>query len=117
VQTDVNSSGGKWISLNATGAGSWMEFTTPTINAGTYSLSMMWKGNTSRGITDFSVDGTTVGGTLDQYSSSQTYPTTTIGTVTFGSTGTHKVRMHVAGKNSASSSYQLSADKFTFTAQ
>jgi hypothetical protein len=78
---------------------------------------MMWKGNTTRGITDFSVDGTTIGGTLDQYSSSQTYPTTNIGTLTFSSAGTHKIRMHVVGQNAASTGFQLSADKFTFTAQ
>jgi len=117
VQTDANSSGGKWIQLNATGTGSWMEFTTGTVNAGTYSVSMMWKGNTSRGITDFFVDGVQLGGTLDQYSSSQTYPTTAFGTVTFSTAGTHKIRMHVTGKNSASSNYYLSADKFTFTSQ
>jgi hypothetical protein len=117
VQSDANSSNGQWISLDATGTGSWMEFTTGTVQAGTYSISMKWKGNTSRGITDFFVDGTQLGGTLDQYSSTQTYPTTTFGTRTFSSAGTHKIRMHVTGKNSASTSYQLSADKFTFTAQ
>jgi hypothetical protein len=117
VQTDANSSNGQWISLNATGTGSWMEFTTGTVNAGTYSVSMMWKGNNSRGITDFFVDGAQVGGTLDQYASGQTYPTTTFGNVTFGSSGTHKIRMHVTGKNSSSAGYVLSADKFTFTAQ
>src|SRR5262249_54991131 len=117
VQTDANSSNGQWIQLNATGTGSWMEFTTGTVQAGTYSISMEWKGNTSRGITDFFVDGTQLGGTLDQYSSTQTYPTTTFGTRTFSSAGTHKIRMHVTGKNSSSSGYVLSADKFTFTAQ
>jgi len=94
-----------------------MEFTTPTINAGSYSFSMMWKGNTSRGITDFFIDGVQIGGTLDQYSSTQTYPTTVVGNITFGTAGTHKIRMHVVGKNSASSAYTTSADKFTFTAQ
>lgn len=117
VQTDSKSSNGEWIELAATGTGQWMEFTTPSIDAGTYQLSMMWKGNTTRGIAGFSVDGTSLGSTLDQYSSSQTYPTTVIGTLTFSSTGPHKVRLTVTGKNSASSAYQLSADKFTFTAQ
>jgi len=78
---------------------------------------MMWKGNTTRGITDFFVDGVQLGGTLDQYSSTQTYPTTTFGTKTFSSAATHKIRMHVTGKNGSSTGYGLSADKFTFTAQ
>ena len=38
-------------------------------------------------------------------------------TSTFTSAGTHKIRMHVVGKNASSTSFQLSADKFTFTAQ
>jgi hypothetical protein len=117
VQSDVNSSNGQWIELMGTGTSQWMEFTTGTVQAGTYSISMKWKGNTTRGITDFFVDGTQVGGTLDQYSSAQSYPTTTFGTRTFSSAGTHKIRMHVTGKNSASGGFQLSADKFTFTAQ
>jgi hypothetical protein len=117
LQSDANASGGTWVQLNATGTGSWMEFTTGTVQAGTYSISMMWKGNNNRGITDFFVDGTQLGGTLDQFSSTQTYPTTTFGTRTFSTAGTHKIRMHVTGKNASSSGFVLSADKFTFTAQ
>ena len=41
------------------------------------------------------------------------YPTATWGTVTFSSSGSHKFRLTVTGKNSASSSYVLSADQFT----
>jgi hypothetical protein len=117
IQSDANSSGGKWVSLDAENTGSWMEFTTPSMTAGTYQLSMMWKGNTTRGIAGFAIDGAAVGGALDQYSSAQTYPTSVLGTVTFGSAGTHKIRLSGTGKNSASSSYILSADKFIFTAQ
>jgi len=115
LQSDVKSSGGTWVQLNATATGQWMEFAIPSVPAGTYKLAMMWKGNTSRGISDFFVDGMQVGGTLDQYSATQIYPTTAIGTVTFSSTTTHTIRMHVTGKNSASSGFVLSADKFSFT--
>jgi Carbohydrate binding module (family 35) len=117
TQTDANSSNGLWVSLDAENTGSWIEFTTGTVQAGTYSVSMKWKGNNNRGVTDFFVDGVQLGGTLDQYSSTQTYPTTTFGTKTFSSSGTHKIRMHVVSKNSSSAGYILSADKFTFTAQ
>jgi hypothetical protein len=113
LQSDVNSSGGTWVQLAATATGQYIEFTTPSIAAGTYQLQMMWKGNTSRGILNVKVDGTQVGGTLDQYASTQTYPTTTFGNVTFSAGGTHKIRLTVTGKNSSSSAYNLSADKFT----
>jgi len=114
VQTDPNASGGKWVSLDAENTGSWIEFTTPSIPAGTYSLRMSYKTNDNRGQLSMKVDGTQVGGTLDQYHAlPSTYPTATFGTVTFGSSGTHKLRLTVTGKNSASSSFVLSADKFT----
>ena len=117
VQTDANSSGGKWVELAGNSVGDYINYTLPSIPAGTYQLKMEWKGNNSRGILQLSVDGANLGATLDQYASGQTYPTTTFGNVTFGSAGTHTVRLTVTGKNSASSSYQLSADKFTFTGQ
>jgi hypothetical protein len=63
------------------------------------------------------VNGATLSGTLDQYASSASYPTATLGTVTFASTGSQLVRLVVSGKNSSSSGYTLSADKITLTAQ
>jgi hypothetical protein len=117
VQTDVNSSGGKWIELAATGTGSYIDFAIPSVAAGTYQLQMEWKGNTSRGTLQLSVDGANLGGTLDQYSANQSYPTTPFGNVIFASAGTHTVRLTVTGKNNSSSNYYLSADKFTFLVQ
>ena len=116
AQTDANSSGGHWVLLSGNSVGDNITFSIPTVQAGTYSLQMEWKGLGSRGILQFAVDGTNLGPTLDQYSSSATYPTTTFGTVTFASAGTHTIRLTVTGKNSASSGYGLSADKFVFTA-
>ena len=117
VQTDTNSSGGKWVELAGNSVGDSITFTVPNVPAGTYQLKMEWKGNNSRGILQLAVDGANVGSTLDQYASGQTYPTTTFGNVTFSTTGSHAVRLTVTGKNSKSSSYQLSADKFTFVGQ
>ena len=117
VQTDANSSGGKWVVLSGNSVGDYINYAIPSVQAGTYTLQMEWKGLGSRGILQLSVDGTNLGPTLDQYSASASYPTTTFGTVTFASTGTHTVRLTVTGKNSKSSSYQLSADKFTFVGQ
>ncbi len=117
VQTDTNSSGGKWVELAGNSTGDHIDFTVPNVPAGTYQLKMEWKGNNTRGILQLSVDGTNLGSTLDQYASGQTYPTTTFGNVTFSTTGNHDVRLTVTGKNSKSSSYQLSADKFTLVGQ
>ena len=118
VQTDANSSNGQWLELAASGTGQYMEFTTPmNLAPGTYSVRMEWKGNNNRGQLHLSVDGTQVGGTLDQYSSTQSYPTTTFGNVTFTTSATHKIRLTVSGKNSSSGGYYLSADKFSLVPQ
>jgi hypothetical protein len=122
IQTDANSSGGKWVSLDANAVGQYIEYNIgtagggagPILPAGTYQLQMKWKGNNGRGILQLAVDGTNLGPTLDQYASGQTYPTTTFGTVTFPTDDNHIIRLTVTGKNSASSGYVLSADKFTF---
>jgi hypothetical protein len=116
VETDARSSGGLWVALNATNAGSWMKLTTPVIPAGTYQVKLMWKGNSTRGIARFRVDDTALDEPLDQYSPSQTYPSATIGTVTFTTSEAHIIHMEVAGKNAASSRFGLSADRFTFVA-
>ena len=117
VQTDANSSGGKWVLLSATGTGQYIDYAIPSVAAGTYQVQMEWKGLGSRGILQLSVDGTNLGSTLDQYSSSAIYPTTTFGNVTFASTGTHTIRLKVTGKNASSSGYGLSADKFILVGQ
>jgi hypothetical protein len=114
LQTDANTSGGQWISLDSTATGQFVEFTLPSIGAGTYSVKMSYKTNTNRGILNLKVDGTQVGGTLDQYASASTYPTTTFGNVTLAA-GTHVIRLTVTGKNASSTSFVLSADKFTLT--
>jgi len=76
---------------------------------------MYWKGNTSRGILSFSLDGTVLGNNLDQYSTNQTYPIQDYGTVTFTNTGEHTIVLTAVGKNPASSAYWLSASEFLFT--
>jgi hypothetical protein len=91
--------------------------TTPSMPAGTYQVQLRYKPNTSRGQHTLTVDGVQVGGTVDQYSTSSTYVTVTLGNVTVGSTGAHTVVMTVTGKNSAASQFYITADKLTFTGQ
>ncbi len=117
VQTDTNSSGGKWVELAGKSAGNYINFTVPSVPAGTYQLQMKWKGLTNRGILQLSVDATNLGSKLDQYATGQTYPTTTFGNVTFSAAGSHAIRLTVTGKNASSKGEILSADKFTLIKQ
>jgi len=113
--TDAAASGGVRVTLNATSTGSWMQFTLPNVPAGTYTVQLAYKTNNNRGQASFQADGAAFGSTLDQYASSASYPSVNIGSVTFAATGNHTLRMTVAGKNSASSSFTLSADKIVLT--
>jgi chitinase len=113
LETDASASGGQWISLLADGTGDYIEYTLPNIPAGTYQLKLLYKAYTNRGILGLAVDGTTLGGALDQYASTATFTEVKFGVVTFASTGNHIVRLTVTGINPASTIYTLSADKFT----
>jgi hypothetical protein len=112
--SDTNASGGVVEYLNATGTGQTMTLTTPSIAAATYQVQFRYKTNTSRGQLTLKIDGTQVGGTVDEYASSASYVTTTLGSATLAA-GAHSIVLTVTGKNSSSTSYVISADSFTFT--
>lgn len=117
INADSGASNGSWVQLNATSVGEYIEFTTGSVAAGTYSVQLAYKSNTNRGQLAFAVDGATIGGPIDEYASAVSWPSPTVATVTFGSSGTHKLRLTVTGRNAASTGYLLSADKFSFVAQ
>ena len=117
ISNDANASGGVIEFLNSTAAGQTMTFTTPSMPAGTYQLQLRYKTNKTRGQHTVTVDGIQVGGTLDQYASTSTYLTATLGNVTLTSSGAHTIVMTVTGKNSAATAFYITADKFTFVGQ
>jgi MBG domain/HYR domain/Fibronectin type III domain/Carbohydrate binding module (family 35) len=117
VNPDTPASGGRWVQLNSNAAGQWMEFTTGSIPAGTWALQLTYKVNPNRGQLSLSVDGAQLGGIVDQFASGATagtFVTRLIGSVTFASAGAHTLRLTCVGRNSASTGFLLSADKFTF---
>ncbi len=116
VQTDANSSGGKWEALTATATNGnpYIEYTLANVPAGTYQLNLKYKGNTERGIIAHTVDGIPLNDSLDQYSSGQTYPEIRLGNFTFTNFGSHAVRQTVVGNNSANTKGPwASADRFS----
>ncbi|HTB81514.1 MAG TPA: chitobiase/beta-hexosaminidase C-terminal domain-containing protein, partial [Opitutaceae bacterium] len=115
--TDANASGGILEFLNSTGAGQSITFTTPNISAGTYQLQMRERTNTNRGQFTTKVDGTQIGGTIDEYAATAGYVSAMPGTVTLATSGAHTIVLTVTGKNSASSGFILCVDTFTLTPQ
>ncbi len=117
ISNDANASGGVVEFLNSTAAGQIMTFTTPSIPAGTYQIQLRYWGNVTRGQHTVKIDGTLIGATIDQYATTKTYVTVTLGTMTFSSPGTHSIAMTVTGKRSAATQFYITADKFTFVGQ
>ncbi len=114
---DAAASGGVLQFLNSDGAGDTITFTTPSIAAGTYGLTLRYKSHNNRGQHTVSVNGTSVGGTVNQYSTTQAYIDVNLGSVTLATTGSHTIQMAVTGKASASSNFVITADRFVFTPQ
>jgi hypothetical protein len=114
TQSDASASGGVVAYFNATGTGQWVEFTSSSLPAGSYQVKFQYKKNSSRGQHTVTIDGQPVGGTVDEYSSTAGYVQITVGSITLPSTGTHKIRLTVTGKNSSSGSYVLAPDSFVF---
>jgi hypothetical protein len=79
-------------------------------------VQLRYKTNTSRGQHTVKIDGIQAGGTIDQYATTSTYVTATLGNVTLG-TGAHTIVLAVTGKNSAATQFYVTADKFTLTPQ
>jgi hypothetical protein len=93
-----------------------MEFTTPSLPAGSYRFQLSYKANTNRGQAQLSIDGLAVGEPLDQYAASASFTTAVLGRVSFATAGAHVVRLSCSGRNVASSGYLVSADRLDFLA-
>jgi rhamnogalacturonyl hydrolase YesR len=114
---DTNASGGYYVTLNSGTVGNYIEFTLSNVPAGTYHLKLVFRSNSNCSQISLKLDGNPLGATLDEYWPTPVYPLWDFGPVTFGSTGSHTVRLTVAGKNVASSSYTITADKFMLVTQ
>src|SRR5580692_11528936 len=91
TSNDANATNGILEFLNSTAAGQLMTLTTPSIAAGTYQVQFRYKTNTSRGQHTVKIDGTQVGGTIDQYATTAAYTTVTLGNATLSTTGAHTI--------------------------
>jgi hypothetical protein len=103
--------------LDATGAGNNVTFTVNVPAAGTYDIKLSYKQNTNRGISQFAINGTNVGGPLDQYLATEGYAAVDYGSFTFPAAGNYSFRFTILGKNARATSYPVSFDDFTLTPQ
>jgi|tagenome__1003787_1003787.scaffolds.fasta_scaffold20942575_2 hypothetical protein len=117
INDDENASAGKLVFLNADTMGASIEFTLPGVPAGSYEIILEYKKDDNRGIATLSVDGTQVGGMVDQYKADEEFSQSTFGTVTFNSTGDHTLVLTATGKSMGATSFVLTADRFVLLKQ
>lgn len=115
-QTDGAMSNGAGSKLDGAGVGDNVVYLTPSIAAGTYTVSVGVKQLNTRGqfqVSASRADQNTynnIGGTLDMYNSGSVYTEMTVGTWTPSSTNAKLFKFSVTGKNASSSGYSLDFD-------
>jgi hypothetical protein len=122
--SDVNYSNGQGDILRSNAVGDSVTYLVPNISAGTYTVSVGMKKNTTRGQFQLSASRadlntwTNIGSVVDEYSnSSGDFVEVTVGTWSPASTNDKLFKFSVTGKNAASSQYWLSVDYLRLTKQ
>jgi hypothetical protein len=96
--------------------GGFIEFTIPSLSAGTYGVTMYYKSNNNRGIAQGRLDGVTLAQTCDEYASTAAFLVPcSMGSSTLATSGSHTLRFTVAGRNPASSGYMITVDRIVLT--
>lgn len=112
VFTEAAASGGAGSKLASNAATDFIQYPLLNVPAGTYTIKVMYKRNTTRGIFQLSIDGVNVGAPVDEYGTGAYVEATVVTNKTL-SAGTHNFRFTVTDKNSGSSGYDLTVDRIT----
>jgi hypothetical protein len=108
---------GRGAIIDATAVGNNVTFTVNVPAAGLYDVKLSYKAYSTRGISQLSISGTNVGGTLDEFAASVALGTFDYGTYNFATAGNYLFKFTVTGKNASSSGYSVSFDDITLTPQ
>jgi hypothetical protein len=112
---------GQGTNLQATASGPSVIYTTPPLQAGTYSLVVGVKKGTNGGIfrlskaETFTGTYTTIGSTQDTFASSNTWVALTFPDVTITTTGAKYFKLTVTGRSSSNAGFQLFPDYILLT--
>jgi hypothetical protein len=103
--------------LDASKVGDNVTLTVNVPTAGLYDVKYSYKTINTRGVAQLSIDGTNVGGTLDQYLAGESYNTFDCGTFNFATAGSYLFKFTVVGKNASSAGYSMAFDDIILTPQ
>lgn len=112
VFTETSASGGAGSKLASNAVNDFIQYPLTNVPAGTWTIKVRYKRNTTRGICQLSIDGVNFGAVVDEYGTGA-YVETTVGTNKTLTAGTHNFRFTITGKNASSSGYDLTVDRIT----
>jgi hypothetical protein len=107
VLSDAAYTNGKGTRFDATATGDFVTYAIPVAKTGSHAISAKVRKGNDRGIYQVAISSspsgpwTNLSTAQDLYASSQSFATLSLGSVTFGSTGTKYVRFTVTGKNAS----------------
>jgi hypothetical protein len=108
---------GNGTTLDSSKVGDNVTLTVNVPTAGLYDVKYSYKTINTRGIVQLSINGTNVGGTLDQYLANESYNTFDCGTFNFAAAGSYLFKFTAVGKNASSTSYTMAFDDIILTPQ
>ncbi len=117
IGVDAPAVSGKMHYFAFPSTGGWGEYYIDVPAAGTYNVKIGIKKMRNKGKFQLSIDGTDVGGVVDEFAPGSTviFEPADLGNVTFTSPGIKRVRLTSAGKNSGSSNYTIVSDYIKLT--
>ncbi len=95
---DTNASNGTAHKVLSTRVNDFVEYTSPVVNAGTYSVKLGYKTAKDRGKCQLITAGKNIGTSLDQYAVTQAFKTVLLGNVTYNVTGAKRFKFVTTGK-------------------
>ncbi len=96
--------------LAASGVDDFIQYSLFVPSPGTYTVSVRHKKASDRGTFQLALNGVNLGAAMDAYSAVSGYVTVELGTVNITTAGEKNFKFTVAGKNAASSDYDLALD-------
>jgi len=108
---------GNGTTLDSSKVGDNVTLTVNVPTAGLYDVKYSYKTINTRGIAQLSINGTNVGGTLDQYLANESYNVFDCGTFNFATAGNYLFKFTVVGKNASSTGFTMAFDDIILTPQ
>ena len=117
VIESTGASNGKLSRMDTDAAGEYVDYYIYVPAEGTYTIQVRYKDGPAKGECKLSLQGTEIGGIIDQFGAGTNYIYDSVGSYTFTDPGIYTIRFTVSGKNEQSAGMALTFDYFELSAE